>query len=153
MKRRDFLAAAAACAVFAALPALADDVTLGNLTISGAFARSSPMMAQAGAGFMTIANGGEADKLVAAKSGVSEIVELHTHVEENGMKAMRKVDFIDVPANGMVELKPGSYHVMFINLKERLQMGAKVEVTLVFEKSGEVTIAMPIMGPGAMHGG
>lgn len=151
MKRRDFLAAAAACAVFAALPALADDVTIGNLTISGAFARSSPMMAQAGAGFMTIANGGEADKLVAAKSGVSEVVELHTHVEENGMKAMRKVDFIDVPANGMVELKPGSYHVMFINLKDGLKEGTEVATTLVFEKAGEVTVMLPVKGPGAMN--
>lgn len=153
MIRREFLAAAAMFAAYAITPALADDVKLGNLTVSGAFARASPMMAQAGAGFMTIANGGEADKLVAAKSDVSEIVELHTHIEENGMKAMRKVDFIDVPANGSVELKPGSYHVMFINLKERLQQGETIKVTLVFEKAGEVTVSMPVMGPGAMHGG
>lgn len=153
MKRREFLAAATACAVFAAFPALAEDIKLGNLTISGAFARASPMMAQAGAGFMVIANAGDADKLVSAKSGVSEIVELHTHIEENGMKAMRKVDFIDVPANGAVELKPGSFHVMFINLKERLQQGAMLDVTLVFEKAGEVSLKMPVMGPGAMHAG
>lgn len=151
MKRRDFLAAATACAVFAAFPALADEVKLGNLTISGAFARASPMMAQAGAGFMTIANAGEADKLVAAKSDVSEVVELHTHIEENGMKAMRKVDFIDVPAGGAVELKPGSFHVMFIKLKGELKEGAEVEATLVFEKAGEVAVKLPVKGPGAMN--
>lgn len=151
MKRREFLAAAAACAVFAAFPALADDVKLGNLTISGAFARASPMMAQAGAGFMLISNAGEADKLVAAKSDVSEVVELHTHIEENGMKAMRKVDFIDVPANGAVELKPGSFHVMFIKLKGELKEGSEVEATLVFEKAGEVAVKMPVKGPGAMN--
>lgn len=153
MFRREFLAAAAAFAAYAANPALADDVKLGNLTVSGAFARASPMMAQAGAGFMIITNAGEADKLVAAKSDISEVVELHTHIEENGMKAMRKVDFIDVPANGSVELKPGSYHVMFINLKERLQQGATVNVTLTFEKAGDVAVTLPVMGPGAMHGG
>lgn len=153
MKRRELLAAAAAaaCAVAAAFPALAEDVKLANLKISGAFARASPVMAQAGAGFMTIANAGAADRLVAAKSGVSEVVELHTHIEENGMKAMRKVDFIDVPANGAVELKPGSFHVMFIKLKERLQEGSLVEVTLVFEKSGEVAVKLPVKGPGAMN--
>jgi copper(I)-binding protein len=153
MFRREFLAAAAAFAAYAANPALADDVKLGNLTVSGAFARASPMMAQAGAGFMIITNAGEADKLIAAKSDISEVVELHTHIEENGMKAMRKVDFIDVPANGSVELKPGSYHVMFINLKERLQQGATVNVTLTFEKAGDVAVTLPVMGPGAMHGG
>ena len=153
MFRRDFLAAAVVFTAYAVSPALADDVKLDNLTISGAFARASPMMAQAGAGFMIITNAGEADKLVAAKSDISEVVELHTHIEENGMKAMRKVDFIDVPANGSVELKPGSYHVMFINLKERLQQGATVNVTLTFEKAGDVAVTLPVMGPGAMHGG
>ena len=151
MIRREFLAAAAMFAAYAINPALADDVKLGNLTISGAFARASPMMAQAGAGFMTIANSGEADRLVAARSDVSEVVELHTHIEENGMKAMRKVDFIDVPANGAVELKPGSFHVMFINLKAPLKEGEQVDVTLIFEKSGEVAVSLPVKGPGAMN--
>lgn len=151
MFRREFLAAAAAFAAYAANPALADDVKLGNLTVSGAFARASPMMAQAGAGFMIITNAGEADKLVAAKSDISEVVELHTHIEENGMKAMRKVDFIDVPASGSVELKPGSFHVMFIKLKDQLKEGQQVAVTLVFEKAGEVAVTLPVKGPGAMN--
>lgn len=151
MFRRDFLAAAVVFTAYAVSPALADDVKLGNLTVSGAFARASPMMAQAGAGFMIITNAGEADKLVAAKSDISEVVELHTHIEENGMKAMRKVDFIDVPASGSVELKPGSFHVMFIKLKDQLKEGQQVAVTLVFEKAGEVAVTLPVKGPGAMN--
>ncbi len=151
MFRRDFLAAAVVFTAYAVSPALADDVKLGNLTVSGAFARASPMMAQAGAGFMIITNAGEADKLVAAKSDISEVVELHTHIEENGMKAMRKVDFIDVPASGSVELKPGSFHVMFIKLKDQLKEGQHVAVTLVFEKAGEVAVTLPVKGPGAMN--
>jgi copper(I)-binding protein len=78
-------------------------------------------------------------------------VELHTHIEENGMKAMRKVDFIDVPASGSVELKPGSFHVMFIKLKDQLKEGQQVTVTLVFEKAGEVAVTLPVKGPGAMN--
>jgi copper(I)-binding protein len=151
MFRREFLAAAVVFTAYAVSPALADDVKLGNLTVSGAFARASPMMAQAGAGFMIITNAGEADKLVAAKSDISEVVELHTHIEENGMKAMRKVDFIDVPASGSVELKPGSFHVMFIKLKDQLKEGQQVAVTLVFEKAGEVAVTLPVKGPGAMN--
>lgn len=151
MFRRDFLAAAVVFTAYAVSPALADDVKLGNLTVSGAFARASPMMAQAGAGFMIITNAGEADKLIAAKSDISEVVELHTHIEENGMKAMRKVDFIDVPASGSVELKPGSFHVMFIKLKDQLKEGQQVAVTLVFEKAGEVAVTLPVKGPGAMN--
>ena len=68
MNRRTLIAASIALAMLPAKLALADDVTSGNLTISGAFARASPMMAQAGAGFMKIANSGEADRLVAPRS-------------------------------------------------------------------------------------
>ncbi len=151
MNRRTFIAAAFLLAASTHTPAFAQDIVSGNLTISGAFARASPMMAQAGAGFMTITNAGEADRLVAAESGASEIVELHTHIEENGMMAMRKVDAIDVPANGSVELKPGSFHVMFINLMDGLQEGGEVDAVLVFEKAGEVAVILPVKGPGAMN--
>lgn len=151
MYRRTFLAAALAACF--AMPAAADDVKAGSLTISGAFARSSPMMAQAGAGFMTITSSGEADTLLAFKSDICEKPELHTHIDDNGMMKMRAVDKIDVPANGSVELKPGSFHLMFIDLKERLQQGQMLDVTLVFEKAGEVAIKVPVKGPGAMHGG
>lgn len=151
MNRRTFVAASLLLAASTLTPAVADDIVSGNLTISGAFARASPMMAQAGAGFMQITNAGEADRLIAAKSGVSEFVELHTHVEENGMMAMRKVDAIDVPANGSVALKPGSFHVMFINLQDGLKEGSEIDAVLVFEKAGDVAVKLPVKGPGAMN--
>lgn len=153
MKRRTLLVCAFAAAAFASLPALADDVKFGDLTISGAFARSSPMVARAGAGFLKIANSGEADALIAFKSGICKSPELHTHINDNGMMRMRAVEKIIVPANGEVELKPGGLHLMFVDLKERLQQGEMIDVTLVFEKAGEVTLKIPVKGPGAMHGG
>lgn len=149
MYRRTVLAAAMAACF--AMPAAADDVKAGNLTISGAFARSSPMMAQAGAGFMTITSSGEADTLLAFKSDICEKPELHTHIDDNGMMKMRAVDKIDVPANGSAVLKPGSFHLMFIDLKEPLKEGATVEATLVFAKAGDVKIVLPVKGPGAMN--
>lgn len=153
MNRRTLLACAFAVATFASFPAFADDAIIGNLTISGAFARSSPMVAQAGAGFLKITNSGEADALIAFKSDICEKPELHTHINDNGMMKMRAVEKIDVPANGEVELKPGGLHLMFVDLKERLQQGEMLDVTLVFEKAGEVTLKVPVKGPGAMHGG
>ena len=51
-----------------------------------------------------------------------------------------------------IESKPG-LHLMFVDLKERLQQGEQLDVTLVFEKAGEVTLKVPVKGPGAMHGG
>lgn len=151
MKRRTLLLAAFACAILPASPALAQDATAGDLTITAGFARSSPMMANAGAGFLTIANAGAADRLLAFKTDACTQPELHTHIEENGMMAMRKVEAIDVPASGEAVLAPGGLHLMFIGLTAPLKEGESVAVTLVFEKAGEVAVSLPVKGPGAMN--
>ncbi len=151
MDRRSFIAASvAACFVFAS-PSFSQDVETDNLVISGAFSRASPKMAGAGAGFMTITSKGTADRLIGFKSPNCERPELHTHIHDNGMMRMRQVDAIDVPAGGMVELKPGSFHLMFIKLSEQLIEGETVEATLIFEKAGEVPVTLTVKGPGAMN--
>lgn len=151
MKRRTLLLAALACAAAPVLSACAQDAAAGSLTISGGFARSSPMMANAGAAFLTVRNTGEADRLIAFKTEACEKPELHTHIEEDGMMAMRKVEAIDVPANGEAVLKPGGFHLMFIGLKAPLVEGETVAVTLVFEKAGDVALSLPVKAPGAMN--
>jgi copper(I)-binding protein len=150
MKRRSFVLAALACATFPAA-ARSQEASAGSLKITGAFARSSPAMANAGAGFFTLSNGGEADRLLAFKTDACSQPELHTHVEENGMMMMRKVEAIDVPAGGEVMLKPGGLHLMFIGLAKPLVEGETVAVTLVFEKAGEVALSLPIKSAGAMN--
>jgi copper(I)-binding protein len=93
-------------------------------------------------------NGTEADRLVDASSNVSKITELHETVEGK----MRRVKAIEVPAGKTVELKPGGLHVMLINLKEPLKEGQTVEITLKFEKSGEIKVQAPVKkGMGGMH--
>lgn len=142
-----------ALAVLAALtvPAHAEPVKTGTMEIDAAFARASPKVARAGAGFMTLRNtGAEADRLVAASSEVSAVTELHTHINDNGIMRMRQVEAIDIPAGETVELKPGGLHVMFMNLHAPLQEGTKFPVTLRFERAGEVTVTIPVMGVAAM---
>lgn len=155
MNRRALLIAATMVAAFGMTPLRAQDapapVVTDNLEISGAFARASPAMAGAGAGFMTITSKGEADTLLAFRSPACEQPELHTHINENGMMRMRAVDKIDIPAGGSAVLEPGSLHLMFIKLVEPLQEGAMVEATLVFEKAGEVKVTLPVKKAGAMN--
>lgn len=129
---------------------LAQDATTQTLEISGGFTRASPKVAHAGAGFMTIRSLGQADRLLAFRSPICTQPELHTHVNENGMMRMRQVPHIDIPAGGETVLKPGSLHLMFINLTEPLDEGKMVPVTLVFEQAGEVTLELPVKAPGAM---
>jgi len=71
-------------------------------------------------------------------------------MEGNVMK-MRQVKDIAVPANVAVELKPGSYHLMFLNLKGPFTAGQTVPVKLKFAKAGEVEVKLPVNAVGAMH--
>jgi len=57
---------------------------------------------------------------------------------------MRKQDGLDVPAGGSVELKPGGNHIMLIGLTRALNEGDTLTLTFVFEKAGEVNVALPI---------
>ena len=58
---------------------------------------------------------------------------------------------LPVAANGSVELKPGSYHVMLIGLKKPLKVGETIPLTLDFEKAGKVSLTVPVWAMGAGH--
>ena len=59
---------------------------------------------------------------------------------------MRQVNGVEIPAKGAVELKPGGFHLMFIELKAPFKQGEKVPVTLRFEKAGEVKTELAVEG-------
>ncbi|OEJ65103.1 copper chaperone PCu(A)C [Magnetovibrio blakemorei] len=126
----------------------------GDMTISQPWARASAGMAKAGAAFMTLHNDtGMDDTLIAAKSDVASRVELHTHLMEGGVMKMREVKGgIPVKNGASQDLKPGSYHVMFMGLKAPFQENSTFPVTLVFEHAGEKSIVVEVKGPGAMSG-
>ena len=121
-----------------------------KIEVKDAWVREVPPTSKMSAAYMIIENKGkEADRLVDASNNVSEITELHETVEGR----MRRVKAIEMPAGGKVELKPGGLHIMLINLKKPLKEGDTVELTLKFEKSGEVKVQAPVrkgMG-GHMH--
>jgi len=101
------------------------------------------------AAYMIIRNtGNEPDKLIAASSDVAKTIELHTVIEEGGVMRMRQVEGgIDIPANGQVELKPGGFHVMLIGLTRDLNAGDSVQLTLTFEKAGQIPVTAQVRQP------
>lgn len=96
--------------------------------------------------YMMIKNGtGEDDVLLSAKSSVANAAELHlSSVDENGVMSMKQQENIPVPANGMVELKPGGLHVMLIGLSNDLKVGDEFEVTLNFKNAGTMTFKVQV---------
>lgn len=82
--------------------------------------------------------------LVKAESDISKTVELHDMIMADKEMKMRPVDKFVVKANSTLELKPGSFHVMFIGLKEGLKLGEKKKVTLTFDNGEKVTLDVPV---------
>lgn len=84
-------------------------------------------------GQITSVSGG---KLVAASSPVAGVVEVHEMAMDGNVMKMRAVPGLDLPAGKTVDLKPGGYHVMLMDLKRELKPGETVPVTLVIEGAG-----------------
>jgi copper(I)-binding protein len=76
--------------------------------------------------------------LVAVASPMAKVVEIHEMKHEGGMMKMNAVDRVTLPAGKSVELKPGGYHVMLMDLAQPLKEGEAVPLTLTFEdKAGK----------------
>lgn len=152
LARRLFLTAAVS---LLALPAIAQDYKLGSLEITTPWTRATAPTARSGGGFMTITNKGTtADRLVSARSTVSDKVEIHEMQMDGSVMRMRELaKGLDIPPGATVMLKPGSYHIMFMELKAPLAKDAKVPVTLVFEKAGSIDVQLNVQAMGAMPQG
>ncbi len=111
------------------------------IRIEGAWSRTTAPGQVVGGGFMTIVNeSATGDRLVSATSPIAAEVQIHNMSMDGGVMRMRQLtDGLEIPANGKVELKPRSLHLMFMQLKAPLETGATFPVQLQFEKAGAVT--------------
>jgi copper(I)-binding protein len=127
-----------------------------TIKVEGAWARESPPAVTNGAAYMTLINEGkEADRLLGASGEVSSVVELHTHLLEEGVMKMRPIEVIEVNPGEPTVLRPGGLHIMLIGLKKPLVAGQTFPLRLRFEKAGElpveVTVRKMAAGEGAEH--
>ncbi|MBE0411126.1 MAG: copper chaperone PCu(A)C [Anaerolineales bacterium] len=85
------------------------------------------------------------DTLISASSDAALHVEIHlsTH-DEHGTAMMKPQESVDIPANSTVEFAPGGLHVMLISLVDDLLLGDEVNLTLSFEKNGEINVEVII---------
>ncbi|HZF46967.1 MAG TPA: copper chaperone PCu(A)C [Sphingomonadaceae bacterium] len=131
--------------------ALAHGYKAGNLSIEHPWSRETAPCQTSGGGFMTVLNNGaQPDKLLSATSPVAAEVQLHSSSVEGGVMRMRHVEGgIAIPAKGRLELKPGSYHIMFIGLKQPLRKGKQVPVSLKFQRAGKVDVKFAVQSIGS----
>lgn len=104
--------------------------------------------------FMTLSNSGQADHAIVKISGtVARAVEMHGHLNDNGILRMRPMAKITIPAGGETRLQPGGMHVMLIGLNQTLEAGGTVRIELSFEDGSRKIISAPVKGVQAMmHG-
>ena len=100
-----------------------------------------------GVAFLRLDNHGADDRLIAVTSSVSGRIELHTHLNEDGVMKMRRVDGIALPRGKTVELEPGSFHIMIFDTQ--MQLGDEPVLTLDFEKADDLTVVATVEQRGA----
>ncbi len=112
--------------------ALASVATQAQTTVTDPWVRGTVATQKATGMFvqLTSAQGG---KLVAGSSPVAGRVEIHEMAVVDGVMRMREISALDLPAGKTVELKPGGFHVMLMDLKQPMKAGDIVPVTLVIE--------------------
>lgn len=119
-------------AVLALLAPLSVPVWAQSVDVKNAWARATVPGQKASGAFMTL-TAKDGAKLVSVSSPVAGVTEVHEMKMEGDVMKMRAVPLLDLPAGKAVELKPGGYHVMLMDLKQPLQKDSSIALTLVFK--------------------
>lgn len=122
----------------AAALGLASTAALAQVSVSDPWVRGTVESQMATGAFMRLTAATDA-RLLGARSPVAGIVELHEMALENNVMRMREISRLDLPAGRTVELRPGGYHVMLLDLKRTLKPGEEVPITLDIEQGGKRT--------------
>jgi hypothetical protein len=142
--------------------ASAHEYKAGSIEIKHPWARATPKGSEVAGGYMKLINtGSEPDRLIGGSTAAAGKFEIHEMSVDGGVMKMRLLpNGIEIKPGQTVELKPGSYHLMFVGLKEPFEKGKRVKGTLRFEKAGTVDVEYAVeavggtpQGQGDMGGG
>ena len=147
MKQKLIALLAALLTLVGVTSAFAHGFQIGDLKIGHPYARAMLPGAKVGGGYLKVTNAGAGDRLVSVTSERAGSVQIHEMKMDNGIMEMRELkDGLPVPANSVVELKPGGYHLMFMNVAQPFKEGEMIKAKLVFEKAGAVDVEFAV-GP------
>ena len=107
-----------------------------DIKVEGAWVRGTTASQKVTGAFMKLTAASKAS-LVGVSSPVAGKVEVHEMKMIADDMTMRSVPKLALPAGKMVELKPGGYHVMLMDLKQQVKAGDVVPLTLEIEQDGK----------------
>ena len=149
------LAVVAGTALFASCGS--DDSSSGP-EITKVWARTSPMETSLGAVYLSISSK-DGDELtdVSVDPSIAAMAQIHEMVmatadtsmsmtsdAPTGEMVMQEVDSVVIDAGGSVDLMPGGYHIMLMEIAAPLELGAKFDVTLTFATAGKITVVAEV---------
>lgn len=138
--------AATAVAVVGALVALAARGSDTPPELGTIDAIAGPASADANlSAYLTIVNDGGSDSLTSASSPAAERVVLHTTEIDDGLTTMRRRAGYVVEGDATTIFRPGRAHLMFEDVRDDLDVGDEVELTLRFAQSGARTVTVRVV--------
>lgn len=129
-----------------------DTYKVGDLTVASTWTRATPGGAKIAGGYLKITNNGKSpDRLVSVTSAGADRVEIHEMSMTDGVMKMRPLtDGLTIKPGETVELKPGGFHMMFMDIKQPLKQGDTLKATLKFEKAGTLDVSFSVNAIGAI---
>ena len=140
----------------AAAAALAACAAQAQVTVKEAWVRATVPQQKATGVFMQLSAARDS-RLVSVSSPVAPVVEVHEMALHDNVMRMRQVPAVALPAGKTVELKPGGYHIMLMDLPRQVKEGETVPLTLVVEGADgqreNLTVQAPVRALSASAGG
>jgi hypothetical protein len=136
---------------FGAALLLVVQIAHAQVEVKGAWARPAVAGQSATGAFMTL-TAKDGARLLGAASPVAGLVEIHEMAMDGNVMKMRAVPAVELPAGRAVELKPGGYHVMLMDLKQALKAGEKIRLDLRLELADRRLVTLPVDVEVSMRG-
>lgn len=123
-----------------------------TVKVEDAWVRGTVAQQKATGAFMRLTASADV-RLLSASSPVAGVVEIHEMAMENDVMRMRQIPGLDLAAGRAMDLKPGGYHVMLMDLKQQVKGGESVPLTLVFEDAAKKRFTQEVSAPVTALGG
>ena len=143
-----------ALAAVVAVTATAAASAWAEVSVKDVWVRATVPQQKATSAFMQLSAPVDS-RLVSVATPLTPVAEVHEMRMEDGVMRMRRTTALELPAGKTVELTPGGYHVMLMDLKQQVKAGETVPLTLVFEgrdgrrETREVTAQVRALAAGA----
>lgn len=122
------------------------------LQLSGAWIRETPPNRSVAAGYLTLANPSDTDRMLIGAHSPDARVEVHEMRHEDGMMRMRRLESLAIPAGEEITLAPGGTHLMLFDV-DATRAGTEIEIEFRFENADPVTETFVVRRPEGMQPG